>query len=86
MLDGWTIVKVTPQSGKHWKAKISDGSLVVTFHGDVYDQAVTVTLEKGGVQKEIEITFSGEEDYFGGCNAGASMLALLALFPLFMRR
>ncbi|MCL2146844.1 MAG: hypothetical protein FWH52_03455 [Synergistaceae bacterium] len=96
MLDGWIIVGVTPQSGPGWKVNIVNGELVVTFTKEVYDEeTVTVTLQKVGSTetKEMDITFSGEHESLidklidlTGCNAGVYMLALLALFPLFIRR
>jgi hypothetical protein len=90
MLDGWYIAKVTPQSGKNWRADIINGEVVVTFHGDVYDETVTVTVAKYGSfeTREIEIKFSGERRGLdlGGCNAGTAVLALLALFAIFARR
>jgi hypothetical protein len=92
-LDGWKITGVTPKSGKWWTAKIVNGEIVIMFVGEVYDQVVTVTLEKGGETVEIEVEFSGEEENVwkkimdkAGCNAGAVMLSLLAICPLFMRR
>ena len=98
MLDGWRIVSVTPQSGNGWKVNIVNGELVVTFTKDVFDdQTVTVTLQKIGTTEttELEITFAGEHtsvkdiiDWLKdeGCNAGFTMLALLALFPLLRRK
>jgi len=88
MLDGWRITGVTPNSGKNWKADIINGEVVITFKGDVYDETVTVTVTKDGSfeTRDIEITFSGEKESLFGCNAGLAMLALLAVFPVFMRR
>jgi Synergist-CTERM protein sorting domain-containing protein len=87
MLDGWRILRVNPRSGEGWKADVINGEVVINFTENVYDKTVTVTLEKIGSfeTRDIEITFSGENDRTG-CNAGAAMLTLLALFPLFLRR
>jgi len=88
MLDGWHISAISPDSGTNWKASIVNGELVVTFLGDVYDQKVKVTLTKdGGAETAtLNIVFSGEKHRSGGCNAGAAVLALFALFPFLMRR
>jgi Synergist-CTERM protein sorting domain-containing protein len=87
MLDGWTITSVTPANNKNWRARVVNGEVVVTFYRDVYDGVVKVTLTKDGSTETmvLEIMFSGEEETVG-CNAGASVLALLALCPLFIRR
>lgn len=95
MLDGWTIISMTPHSGNHWKAGFVKGVLEIKFTGDAYDQVVTVTLKKTGTSetKDIEITFSGEKESIwdrfrdkAGCNTGMAVFALLALSPLFMRK
>jgi hypothetical protein len=95
MLDGWTIVSVTPQEGNGWKAGFDKGTLEIKFTDEAYYQVVTVTLQKTGTSetKNIEIEFSGEkgdiwERIFNrvGCNTGAVMLSLLALCPIFIIR
>ena len=95
MLDGWTIIDVAPKSGKNWSASIVSGELVVKFTGDVYNQVVTVTLQKNGSTetKTMEVEFSGEKDSLldiirdeVGCNAGFALLALLAFCPFILRR
>ena len=89
-LNGWYITSVTPQTGKNWRADIINGEVVVSFNGDAYDQTVTVLLTKEGSfeTREVEIIFSGEKKGLDldGCNAGAPVLALLALFALVVRR
>jgi Synergist-CTERM protein sorting domain-containing protein len=86
MLDGWRITGVNPTSSRHWRANISNGNLVVTFHGESSNQIVKVTLVNDVTSEtmELEIKFSGESD--SGCNAGFTPLALFGLFPMFMRR
>jgi len=89
MLDGWRIIRVTPNSSKNWKAAIVNGEIVITITCDtVFDETVTVTLQKDGTTEtmDIEITFSGEKEGGFGCNAGTAMLALLAICPVFIRR
>jgi Synergist-CTERM protein sorting domain-containing protein len=86
MLDGWSIVSVTPRSGKDWTVSVVNGEVVVKFKGDAYGEKIVVALEKDGEKQDLEITFFGEKDSLDGCNAGAATLALFALFPLFMRR
>jgi Synergist-CTERM protein sorting domain-containing protein len=93
MLNGWTIVGVTPHSGNGWQSGYEVGRLYIKFTGEVYDEVVKVTLEKDGETKEIEIEFSGEKEFLwkkivnkAGCNAGAAVLALLVICPLFIRR
>jgi hypothetical protein len=87
MLDGWHITDVTPQSGKHWRIELVNGEIIVTIRGDVFDETVKVTLTKDGGSEtmELEITFSGEKEGIG-CNTGSSLLVLLAIFPLLIRR
>jgi hypothetical protein len=93
MLDGWTIVGATPHSGSGWQAGYEVGRLYIKFTDDVYDEVITVTLEKDGVTKEIEIEFSGYKEFLwkkiidkAGCNVGVAFLALLVFCPLFLRR
>jgi Synergist-CTERM protein sorting domain-containing protein len=96
MLDGWRAINVTPSNGDGWRANIVNGAAVITFNKDVYDdQTVTVTLQKIGSleMKDIEVIFAGERESIidkiidrAGCNAGIAMLALLVLYPLFIRR
>ena len=95
MLDGWKIVGVEPQEGPGWKAYFENGELTIKFDGEAYDVVVTVTLENTttGELVEIEIEFSGEKECIwdklfecAGCNSGAAILALFAIFPLFMRK
>ena len=103
MLDGWSVIKVTPQIGKGWKAGIYIGEIVVTFLGEVFDETVIVQIADNLTSeiKELEIIFSGEKRAFlsieettnterkgssGGCNAVTTILALLAVVPVFRRR
>ena len=89
MLDGWSIVEISPQNGKGWEANIVNGEIVVKFTGEAYDEVLTVKLAKTGnaETKEIEIKFSGESwwDKYG-CNAGFAFFAVLAFLPVFLRR
>ena len=91
MLDGWSIVEITPQKGNEWKASIVNGEIIVEFTGEVFDEVLTVKLAKTGSTetKEIEIKFSGEKESLWdkyGCNAGFAIFAILALIPVFLRR
>ena len=95
MFDGWKMIDVSPKSGTNWSASIVNGELVVKFTGDVFNQVVTVTLQKTGTTetKTMEVEFSGEKDSIwnriieeAGCNAGFALLALLAFCPLILRR
>ena len=61
MLNGWTIVGVSPQNSTNWNANVVGGAVVVTLKNDVDEESVIVTLTNGGVNKEVEITFSGEK-------------------------
>ena len=92
--DDWKIADINPKSGSGWQSRLAGEAILVRFTNDVYDEVVTVTLEnkKTGEKKDIEVIFSGEDQTLSdwlkehGCNAGTSILALLAVCPLFLRR
>jgi Synergist-CTERM protein sorting domain-containing protein len=86
MLDGWTIIAVTPASGTNWAAVMNNGQVIVAFTGDVNDAIAKVTITKGGVTRTLDVKFSGhKKGSGGGCNAGFLALALLAV-PFILRK
>jgi gamma-glutamyl-gamma-aminobutyrate hydrolase PuuD len=90
MLDGWHISGVNPKHGTNWKAEVINGSAVVTvLFGELHNQSVKVTLTKDGASEtqDINIAFSVEKSgILGGCNIGATILALLAFCAFVVRR
>ena len=93
MLDGWHISALNlPQysgSSKHkWTAYLVNGEVIIIIRESVYDRDLEVILTKDGTSEtmNLNIMFSGEKEDWFGCNAGAAVLALLAVFPLFIRR
>jgi hypothetical protein len=90
MLDGWHITGVTPRRGTNWRVEVTSGSAIVTVQfGELHNQSVTVTLTKDGTSEtqDINIAFSVEKSgILGGCNIGATILALLAFSAFVIRR
>jgi len=91
--NGFTIVEVTPDSGRGYELEVRNGDLWARFTEDVDDVIVDVTLERtsDGQLVEVEFQFSAEVDAGGGggssgCNAGFLALGLLAIAPFVIRR